>query len=178
MAKSQRRSPAGNRTVVWLTALVLASGCAAQEKKAEQSPKPPEQRYPRQLGSESSKIKRENGKTYVWSGGGPPRSPKAEFFDFTGSPIRPEELQFGLGKDRIRSVDYPVFVKPDDPRLMDRRYISNSRYRPDERAKTADEITVIGYALNGEARAYPTALLDGHELVNDTFGGKPVTVGW
>ena len=178
MEKSHRGSRAGNGAAVWLTALVLASGCAAQEQKAEQSQQPPEPRYPRQLGPDSSKIKRENGKTYVWAGGGPPRGPKAEFFDFTDSPIRPEELQFGIGKDRIRAVDDPVFVKPDDPRLMDRRYIPNSRYRPDERAKTADEILVIGYALNGEARAYPTALLDGHELVNDTFGGKPVTVGW
>ena len=34
------------------------------------------------------------------------------------------------------------------------------------------------YVVGGDARAYPTALLDGHELVNDVIGGKPRTVGW
>jgi hypothetical protein len=32
--------------------------------------------------------------------------------------------------------------------------------------------------MEGQPRAYPTALLDQHELVNDEFLGKPVSVGW
>ena len=44
--------------------------------------------------------------------------------------------------------------------------------------QTADDLMVIGYVMEGEARAYPTALLDRHEVVNDEFKGKPVTVGW
>ena len=35
-----------------------------------------------------------------------------------------------------------------------------------------------GYVIDGQARAYPTALLDHHELVNDTLAGKPILVGW
>ena len=44
--------------------------------------------------------------------------------------------------------------------------------------KSNDEIDVIGYVDGDDARAYPIALLDQHELVNDNVGGKPVTVGW
>ena len=32
--------------------------------------------------------------------------------------IKPEQLQFGIGKDSIRSIDDPLFVSPDDPRLL------------------------------------------------------------
>ena len=77
--------------------------------------------------------------------------------------------------DRIRSIDDPVYVSPDDPRLLE---IPTSPYREDEVAASNDEIMVVGYVEEGEARAYPTALLDRHEVVNDRISGKPVTVGW
>lgn len=35
---------------------------------------------------------------------------------------------------------------------------------------------VIGLELNGEARAYPIALMNVHEIVNDTLGGIPIAV--
>ena len=80
------------------------------------------------------------------------------------------------GKDRIRAIiDDPYFVSPDDPRSIK---IPPSRYRPTEKPKTNDNIMVIGYVENGIARAYPTALLDHHELVHDAFKGKPVTASW
>ncbi len=37
---------------------------------------------------------------------------------------------------------------------------------------------VIGVALNGEARAYPVPMLERHELVNDTVGGRPILVSF
>ena len=126
------------------------------------------------LGADSKKVRTEDGKTYIWAGG-ESSGPRAEWYDFTGSPIPTSELQFGIGKDRIRAVDDPLFVKPADPRLAK---IPTSSYRPEEKRETNDDIMVIGYVVNGEARAYPTALLDHHELVNDHVGGKPVTVGW
>ena len=97
-----------------------------------------------------------------------------EWYSFTGAPLPPEELQFGVGRDHIRAIDDPLFVPPDDPRLLT---ISPSPYRG-EPVETADDLLVIGYVMEGEARAYPTALLDRHEVVNDEFKGKPVTVGW
>lgn len=124
------------------------------------------------LGPSSKKFKTENGKTLLWAGGGAPTDPDANWYDFTGSPIPPAELQFGIGKDRIRSIDDPLFVDPDDERLI-----------PGARAKggkpgMTDALPVIGYVIDGDARAYPVGLLDHHELVNDRIGGKPVTVGW
>jgi len=120
------------------------------------------------------KIRREGDKTYVWAGG-EKGGAGAKWYDFTGAPMAPEDLQFGIGKDRIRAIDDPYFVSPDDARLLS---IPPSPYRPKENPKTNNEIMVIGYVENDIARAYPTALLDHHELVNDDFKGKPVTVGW
>jgi hypothetical protein len=126
------------------------------------------------LGPKSKKVRRENGKTFVWASGDLD-SPSSKWYDFTGSPIPAAELQFGIGQDRIPSIDDPLFVAPDDPRLLK---LPPSPYRRDERPRSNDEIMVIGYANGDDVRAYPAALLDRHELVNDTVGGKPVTVGW
>ncbi|MCP5055718.1 MAG: DUF3179 domain-containing protein [bacterium] len=41
-----------------------------------------------------------------------------------------------------------------------------------------DDAIVLGFEWNGEARAYPVAILDHHELVNDTVGGRPVLISW
>lgn len=135
--------------------------------------------YRGRIGPNSKKVLKKGEKTLLWAG---PRNvvPDADkaglWYDFTGSPIPTAELQFGIGRDAIRSIDDPVYVSPDDPRLL--TDIPSSRYRRDERPTSVDEIPVIGYADGDDARAYPVALLDRHELVNDTVGGKPVTVGW
>ena len=153
-------------------ALMFVAGvCFADDKDDTTATKP---EFRRQLGSASSKIKREGDKTYVWAGG-KPSGPGAKWYDFTGSLIPPEELQFGIGKDAISSIDDPLFVSPDDSRLLK---FGTSHYRKEEQAKTNDEINIIGFVEGGEARAYPIGLLDRHELVNDTIGGKPVVVGW
>lgn len=136
---------------------------------------PAEKHYRGILGPSSKKFKTVDGKTLLWAGGGAPTDPDANWYDFTGSPILPEELQFGIGKDRIRSIDDPLFVDPDDERLMARR--SGVRAKGGKPGMT-DELRVIGFVIDGDARAYPVGLLDHHELVNDRIGGKPVTVGW
>lgn len=91
------------------------------------------------------------------------------WFDITDSPLDKTGYQYGIGKDSIPSIDKPVYVDPDDPRLL-----ALAR----EKIEDVNDLRVIGYADGGEARAYPIGLLDGHELVNDTIAGKPVTVGW
>lgn len=137
-----------------------------------------EESFRGKLGKGNQKIKREGDKTFVWAGPREhgPGSDKATWYDFTGAPFAPEELQFGIGMDSIPSIDDPMFVDADDARLL--KYLPSSPYRRDERPKTIEEIQVIGFVNGDEARAYPIALLDRHELVNDTVGGKPVTVGW
>ena len=134
-------------------------------------------KYAGVLGADSEKIKHEGGKTLLWAGplSAKPGSPDAQWYDFTGSSIPAAELQFGIGKDSIRAIDDPLFVSPDDSRLLD---LPRSHYRREKKPQSTNEIRVIGYASGSRARAYPVSLLDGHELVNDEFEGKPVTVGW
>ena len=143
--------------------LLLAPALHADEKE-----------YRGMLGPDSKKIKKEGDKVFIWAGR-PSESEPSEWYDFTGSPIPPEQLQFGIGKYRIKAIDDPLFVAPDDPRLLK---LPPSPYRTDEKIETNDDIPVIGYVIDGQARAYPTSLLDRHELVNDTLAGKPILVGW
>ena len=154
-----------------LAALLLALPCGGQQADQDKATK---REFRGLLGPDSKKIKKENGKTHLWAWGDP-SGPKAQWYDFTGAVIPAEELQFGIGKDRIPSIDDPLFVPPDDPRLLK---LPPSPYRRDERPEINDEIMVMGYLVGDVARAYPTALLDHHELVNDRTAGKPVTVGW
>ncbi|MEM9539559.1 MAG: DUF3179 domain-containing protein [Cyanobacteria bacterium P01_E01_bin.42] len=68
-----------------------------------------------------------------------------------------ELLNGGPPKDGIPSIDDPKF----------------------DTAQTtpfAGEETVIGVVINGEAKAYPFGIMNWHEIVNDTVGGKNITV--
>lgn len=157
-----------------LAAVLATASCLAQEGGRAPAPR---KAIRGKIGANSNKVKVEDGKTFIWAG--PPRTDPmdsgAKWYDFTGSPIPAEELQFGIGMDAIPAIDDPYFVSPDDPRLL---AIGRSPYRRGFSPKTNDEIPVIGYALGDDVRAYPEALLDRHELVNDRINGKPVTVGW
>lgn len=66
----------------------------------------------------------------------------------------------GLPKDAIRAIDRPTFVPADKATFV----------HPQE--------PVIGIVVNGEARAYPTWLLNAHEIVNDRMGGRAIAVTW
>ena len=66
-----------------------------------------------------------------------------------------------LPKDAIPSIDNPRFYDATT---------ADSEYAPDE--------LVLGVSFDGEARAYSTALLSGHEIVNDVVAGKPIAVTW
>ena len=64
----------------------------------------------------------------------------------------------GPPRDGIPSIDAPRFVPIAE-----------------ETGLAASE-PVIGFALAGDARAYPVRILTWHEIVNDTVGGVPVVV--
>lgn len=117
------------------------------------------------------KIRIDGSRQFLWAKGDRHPDPdQAEWFEMTGTPIDLQEVNHGIGRDTITSIDDPVFVKPGDARLRKRwrgRYDAN-----------IDDLAVIGYVHNGDARAYPIRLLNRHELVNDVVGGKPVTIGW
>jgi len=102
-------------------------------------------------------IVEENGRTMLWAG-------EEDWFDMTGSTIDPATFQYGIGKDTIPSIDEPIFVSYDDARL--------------EAGKIDMDTPVLGVVREGVAKAYPVFLMDGHEIVNDEFGGEPYAVLW
>ena len=66
----------------------------------------------------------------------------------------------GLPKDAIPAIDNPSFVAADRAGFV------------------GAEEPVIGVVLAGQARAYPTWLLNGHEIVNDRIGEHAIAVTW
>jgi len=66
-----------------------------------------------------------------------------------------------LPRDGIPAIDNPQFLSADE---------ADEEYAPDE--------LVIGVNFDGDARAYSIPLLSGHEIVNDTVGGKKIAVTW
>jgi hypothetical protein len=65
----------------------------------------------------------------------------------------------GPPRDGIPALDHPPHVAASDG------------------SWSGDEM-VIGVEWNGEARAYPIAVLEWHELVNDTVGGRAILVSF
>ena len=66
-----------------------------------------------------------------------------------------------LPLDGIPAIDDPTFWSVAE---------ADGRYREDE--------LVLGVAFDGEARAYSVPFLSRHEIVNDSVGGRVITVTW
>ncbi len=66
-----------------------------------------------------------------------------------------------LAKDAIPAIREPEFVDAAGA----------------EAWMNADE-PIIGVEIDGDARAYPVAMLSRHEIVNDTVGGVPIAATW
>jgi hypothetical protein len=64
----------------------------------------------------------------------------------------------GPGKDGIPAILKPAFVPATEATFL------------------KDEDRVLGLGRGDEAKAYPIRILNWHEIVNDTIGGKPVVV--
>ena len=80
--------------------------------------------------------------------------------DFSKHTVPLSEIQSGgPPRDGIPPIDRPSFVEPSAAS-----------------AWLADNEPVVVYEENGDARAYPLQILIWHEIVNDTVGGRPVTV--
>lgn len=69
-------------------------------------------------------------------------------------------LEGGPARDRIRSVDAPEYVAPQEASFV----------RPVD--------PVLGVALDGVAHAYPIHLLEYHQIVNDVISGHPVVLAF
>ena len=80
--------------------------------------------------------------------------------DFTKFSVPYSEIKRGgPPRDGITPIDRPVFETVSEA----------STYM-------ADHEPVVSVELDGEARAYPLAILIWHEIVNDELGGAPITV--
>ncbi|MFV2062955.1 MAG: DUF3179 domain-containing protein [Chloroflexota bacterium] len=80
--------------------------------------------------------------------------------DFSISSIPYSEiLSGGPPKDGIPAIDDPVFESIEAARTW-----------------VDGQAPVIALELNGEAKAYPMAIMIWHEIANDTLGGEPVVV--
>nr|WP_277813251.1 DUF3179 domain-containing protein [Haloferax sp. ATB1] len=78
-------------------------------------------------------------------------------------PVPEDELRRGAPRDAIPAITAPVFA--DDWTGFE---------AVDATLDDGDE--VVGVELDGVARAYPLAVLNWHEIVNDDFDGRPVVV--
>jgi hypothetical protein len=88
------------------------------------------------------------------------RAPNLNGFELSPASIPVEEIRRGgPPRDGI-------------PALVDPKMVSAAA------APWADDEPVVGVALEGDARAYPLAVLNWHELVNDAVGGEPVLVSY
>lgn len=75
---------------------------------------------------------------------------------------RDEVKDGGPGKDGIPSLDSPKFVNASD---------SGASF-------LADEDLVVGVVIGDDIKAYPHAILDWHEIVNDVIGSDFITINY
>ena len=75
--------------------------------------------------------------------------------------VDPTEIVWGgVLPDGIPDIRDPKMLTPAEADFLDE----------DER--------VFGVSVNGDARAYPLRIINGHEMVNDTVGGEPISLAW
>lgn len=77
-----------------------------------------------------------------------------------GVVIDGDPVMRGLPQDAIPAIDRPRFVTANRATFV------------------SDDEPVIGISAGTEARAYPTWLLNAHEIVNDRLGEEPIAVTW
>jgi hypothetical protein len=81
-------------------------------------------------------------------------------FPLEGASIPANEIRRGgPPRDGIPALDHPVNVGVS-------------------RAPWSEKSLVVGVEVAGQARAYPIAILNWHELVNDRLGGRPILVSF
>jgi len=91
-------------------------------------------------------LVRRDGRTLHWAAGDPRGGPGATWFDMTDALVDPAKFQFGIGKDRIPSIDAPTFARLGDPKLA--------------AARIGDQTDVIGFVMACSAPSVACALMD------------------
>lgn len=67
-------------------------------------------------------------------------------------------------------IDYRA--KDAKPAIFDPQFV------PAAEAHLAGGTSVIGVSVGGQSRAYPLYVLNNHQIVNDSVGGKSIACSW
>ena len=93
-------------------------------------------------------------------------------YGFTLEPLHADRgvlVGSGSPRDFLPSLDAPAVMRSADM----------LRWNAEHRTKyVVSNDRVAGVVVNGEARAYPLAVLNAHEVINDTLGGVPIAVSY
>ncbi|MFQ5696978.1 MAG: DUF3179 domain-containing protein [Myxococcota bacterium] len=96
----------------------------------------------------------------LWPAGANASAPRLNGFQLDPSDVPVDEiLRGGPPRDGIPALDHPETLPADQ-----------APWHPEE--------LVLGVEVSGDARAYPIAILNWHELVNDTVGGEPILISY
>ena len=152
--KRQILSPRVQLGVLLVAALVASAACASGEEGASQP-------FPSTPAEESGANRLDVDVAPAGPVKGPEPKVAASFSRPEGEKERELEILDVLPKDGIPSIDNPAFLGASEASTQ-----------------MGTQDLVIGVSLNGEHKAYSTAFLSSHEIVNDTVGGVPVAVTW
>ncbi len=96
------------------------------------------------------------------------KDPATYGFDLTTTLIPREEIvASGMPKNGLQAMDLPEVIAPEALEPIRRERHSAYLVRGDQ---------VIGVVIGGRARAYPIRVMNWHEVVNDTLGGRAIAV--
>ena len=80
-------------------------------------------------------------------------------FDLSDSLVPADQIHLGgPARDGIPAIDHPRFVAATEAGFLN------------------DQERVLGLAHNGVIKAYPIAIMNWHEVVNDRFAAEPVAI--
>jgi hypothetical protein len=96
------------------------------------------------------------------------RDPTTYGFDLGNCLVSPTGIAAsGLPRDGLPVLDFPRLLTPAQ---------ADSLHGAQHYKYLVPGDRVIGVALEGRARAYPISVMNWHEVVNDTLGGRPIAV--
>jgi hypothetical protein len=104
----------------------------------------------------------------VSSGAGPRPQSISEYGFSLANPIIPLDLvAIGSEPGVIHALDGPNMIPAGEVDEINHR---------ERGSYLVDDDQIVGIEINGDVRAYPIRILQWHEVVNDTVGGRPVAV--
>ncbi|GEM_PF-1416118 len=103
-------------------------------------------------------VRREADRLFLWAGSGVKGQP--EWFEVTGVDLPFSQFDQALGRDRVKTIDYPIY-QTRDGEVVRRIY---------------PERPVFGLVMAGTARAYPLTVMAKVEVVNETIGDRAIAV--